>query len=284
LPPQRVPLLGLASAFLFAVQMLNFPIAAGTSAHLVGTALVTALLGPGAALIVIAAVLLVQCLLFADGGVLALGANLFNMGLVGAVVSYAVYAPIQRWLGGWRGALTGVAFAGWAATVLAATACAAELAWAGTVSWKIGFTAIVGVHALSGLAEGAISALVLLAVARARPELVAAGTGAGGARAGGAFVVCGLLAALGLAWFLAPLACPWPDALEAMISRLGLASSPSGVAAMAPFPEYTRPGGISSFWAVATVGVGGPLAAFGLAFAWSGLLLRRGSTGGGGAR
>ena len=80
LPPQRVPLLGLAAAFVFAAQMLNFPVVGGTSGHLVGSALIAVLLGPGAAVLVLAAVLIVQCFVFADGGLLALGANIFNMG------------------------------------------------------------------------------------------------------------------------------------------------------------------------------------------------------------
>ena len=90
-PPQRVPLLGVAAAFVFAAQMLNFPVAGGTSGHLIGATLVAILLGPGAATIVIAAVLLVQCFLFADGGILALGANVFNMALLGVISGYALY-------------------------------------------------------------------------------------------------------------------------------------------------------------------------------------------------
>src|SRR5512146_2945908 len=81
LPPRRVPLLGLAAAFVFAAQMLNFPIGGGTSGHLVGGVLAAALLGPSAAVVVLSAVLLVQCFMFADGGVLALGANVFNMAI-----------------------------------------------------------------------------------------------------------------------------------------------------------------------------------------------------------
>ena len=88
LPPRRVPLLGLAAAFLFAAQMVNFPVAGGTSGHLVGGVLVAALLGPSAAIVVLTTVLIVQCFLFADGGVLALGANVFNMAIVGAAGGY----------------------------------------------------------------------------------------------------------------------------------------------------------------------------------------------------
>ena len=100
LPPRRVPLLGLAAAFIFAGQMLNFPVAGGTSGHLVGSVLAAALLGPGAAVIALTAVLVVQCFVFADGGVLALGANIFNMGVIGALVGYALYRLVYRQLGG----------------------------------------------------------------------------------------------------------------------------------------------------------------------------------------
>ena len=100
LPPRRVPLLGLAAAFLFAAQMVNFPVAAGVSGHLIGGVLVAALLGPSAAVVVLTTVLIVQCFLFADGGVLALGANVFRMGLVGAVGGCAIYHGVRR---GWPG-------------------------------------------------------------------------------------------------------------------------------------------------------------------------------------
>src|SRR3990172_7730516 len=96
LPPRKVPLLGLAAAFLFAAQMLNFPVAAGTSGHLIGGVLVAALLGPSAAVVVVTTVLIVQCFLFADGGVSALGANVFNMALLGAVGGYAIYRLVRR--------------------------------------------------------------------------------------------------------------------------------------------------------------------------------------------
>src|ERR1039458_7482818 len=134
LPPRRVPLLGLAAAFLFAAQMVNFPVAGGTSGHLVGGVLVAALLGPSAAIVVLTTVLIVQCFLFADGGVLALGANVFNMAIVGAAGGYTIYRIVCRWLPGTRGQVAAVAFAGWCSTVLASICCAGELAWAGTAA------------------------------------------------------------------------------------------------------------------------------------------------------
>ena len=91
LPPRKMPLLGLAAAFIFAAQMLNFPVVAGSSGHLTGGALAAILLGPGPAVVVMCAVLILQCFLFADGGVTALGANLFNMAVVAPCVGYSVF-------------------------------------------------------------------------------------------------------------------------------------------------------------------------------------------------
>src|SRR5512142_358034 len=124
LPARRVPLLGLAAAFLFAAQMVNFPVAGGTSGHLMGGVLAAALLGPSAAIVVLTTVLIVQCFLFADGGVLALGANIFNMAIIGAAAGYAIYHGVRRWVPGTRGQVAAVAFAGWCSTVLAAVCCA----------------------------------------------------------------------------------------------------------------------------------------------------------------
>src|ERR1035437_2042229 len=103
LPRNKIPLMGLGAAFVFAAQMLNFPVAGGTSGHLLGGVLAGVLLGPGAAVRVIACVLLVQALLFSDGGVLALGANFFNMAFVGAVAGHAIYRLARRLLPGPRG-------------------------------------------------------------------------------------------------------------------------------------------------------------------------------------
>ena len=96
LPPRKIPLLGLSAAFLFAAQMVNFPVAGGTSGHLVGGALVAALLGPSAAVVVVTTVLIVQCFLFQDGGVTALGANIFNMAIINSVAGYVIYRALCR--------------------------------------------------------------------------------------------------------------------------------------------------------------------------------------------
>jgi len=276
LPPRRVPLLGLAAAFLFAAQMVNFPVMGGTSGHLVGGALVAVLLGPAAAVVVVATVLIVQCFLFADGGVMALGANLFNMGLTATVGGYAVYRGVARLLPGLRGRVAALAFAGWCSTIIAAAACAGQLAWSGTVAWRVGFPAMVGVHALIGLGEGAVSALVLLAIARTRPDLLPdqPGIAATPGRVG-PFVVFGLLVTVGIALFVAPFACPWPDGLESVATRLGFNHPVSSPLLPALAADYQLPGITSPGLATALAGATGALVVFLLAIGFSRLVVPR---------
>ena len=267
LPPRRVPLLGLGAAFVFAAQMVNFPVAGGTSGHLIGAALVAGLLGLPAAVIVMATVLIAQCFLVADGGVTALGANVFNMAVVAPAAGLLAYRAVSRVLPGLRGQVAAMAFAGWCSTVASALACAGQLAWSGTVGWAVGLPAMTGIHMIIGLGEGAISALVFFAVAQARPELAAgaAVTSAGAAEGGaGGFVKYGLLAALGVALFAAPFACPWPDGLEAVAAKLGF-EHVAHEAAPAPMPDYAFPGITSPAVASAVAGAVGAVVVFGWA-------------------
>ncbi len=277
LPPRRVPLLGLGAAFVFAAQMVNFPVGGGTSGHLIGAALVAALLGLPAAVIVMATVLIAQCLLFADGGLTALGANGFNMAVVAPVVGWAVYRAVSRVLPGLRGQVAALAFAGWCSTVASALACAGQLAWSGTVGWSVALPAMTGVHMIIGLGEGAISALVFAAVARTRPEL--AGGVAPVAGRGTGFVKYGLLAVLGVALFAAPFACPWPDGLEAVAAKLGFEHA-AREAAPAPMAEYRMPGIASPVLATAAAGAVGALVVFGLAVLFSRIVVRTDREGG----
>jgi len=223
LPRNRIPLMGLSAAFVFAAQMLNFPVAGGTSGHLLGGVLAAVLLGPGAAAIVLACVLTVQALLFSDGGVLALGANIFNMAFVGAVVGGGIYRLVRRFTPGLRGCITAVFFASWLSTVLAAATCAGELTWSGTLPARLVFPAMIGVHALIGIGEGLITALVILTIARVRPELIEIKKPAARG-AGWEFLAFGLIAALGLAVFVSPYACSWPDGLDKVAEKFGFSS------------------------------------------------------------
>ena len=254
LPPKRVPLLGLSAAFIFAAQMLNFPVAGGTSGHLIGGVLAGVLLGPGAAVVVLASVLLVQCFVFADGGVAALGANIFNMGLVDGVGGYLIYAGLRQIVPGDRGRLLAVAVAAWAATVLSASVCAGELAMSNAVPFHIGLPAMAGVHMLIGVGEALITTLVVFAVMQSRPELLDAP--ALDRERPGAYrevVFYGLLVAVGLAIFVSPLASSFPDGLEAVAARLGFMDRALPTHA-APLPDYETPG---IGWAPLATGVAG---------------------------
>ncbi len=268
LPPRRVPLVGLAAAFVFAAQMLNFPVAAGTSGHLIGATLVVVLLGPGAAVLVMTAVLALQCLVFADGGVTALGANVFNMALVAPLVSALVYAPLRRLGGGGlRARLFATAFAAWCSTVAAAVSCAGQLAMSGTADWRAAFPAMAGIHMVIGLGEAVITTLVVAAVARARPELLP-GNAEPEARPGYAGLAAqGLVVALGLALFVAPFASGSPDGLERVARALGFARHAAREPALAvPLRGYAVPGLGAVAASTVMAGAAGVVVAFGLAW------------------
>ena len=264
LPRRQVPLMGLAAAFVFAAQMLNFPVAGGTSGHLVGGVLAAVLLGPGAAVVVLSAVLIVQCFLFADGGVLALGANIFNMAIVNTVAGYAIYRVVRRLFSGLRGLVLASAFAAWCGTVLAAVSCTGQLVSSGTVAWAMAFPAMANVHMIIGLGEALITALVIAGVARARPELVEEGAPPRHYRE---FVVFGMLVALGLALLVAPHASPLPDGLEKVAATLGFERQAAAQPLVAaPLGDYHWPGVKSAVWATSWAGAIGTVVVFALAW------------------
>jgi cobalt/nickel transport system permease protein len=273
LPRNKIPLMGLSAAFVFAAQMLNFPVAGGTSGHLLGGVLAAVLIGPGAAAIVIACVLLVQALIFSDGGVLALGANIFNMAFIGAVVGYAIYRSARRFLPGLRGRITAVFFAAWLSTVLAAVTCAGELSLSGTLAPGVVFPAMVGIHALIGIGEGLITSLVILAIARTRPDLLEAENSPATRGAGLEFLAFGLVIALGLAIFVSPYACSWPDGLDKVAEKFGFAGH-AATLIRTWIPDYKMPGISSTGIATAIAGALGTLVMFGLACVVGRVLVR----------
>jgi cobalt/nickel transport system permease protein len=175
LQEKQAPLAGLVAAYIFAVQMLNFPVAAGTSGHLLGGALAAILVGPWAGALCVSVVLVVQALLFADGGLSALGLNIVNMALVTAWGGYAVFLLLRRALAATK---TGVTIAAGVAAgisvVLASIAFVVEYAIGGTGGAPVGtvLAAMVGVHTLIGIGEGIITALTVAAVLAVRPDLV----------------------------------------------------------------------------------------------------------------
>ena len=172
----RVPLLGVCAAFVFAAQMLNFPVAAGTSGHFLGATLAAVLLGPWLACLVMAVVIAAQALAFADGGVSALGANVVNMGVLGALLAgFAVQAGLHV-LPRTRTTFLGlVAVVAWLAVMAGAAATSWELALSGTVPLGTVLPAMLGVHALIGVGEAVITAAAVGAVLSARPDLIALG-------------------------------------------------------------------------------------------------------------
>jgi len=175
LDERRVPLLGVTAAFVFAAQMLNFPVAGGTSGHFLGAALAAILLGPWLASVVLAVVLVVQSFVFADGGVTALGANVLNMGVIGALVVGGLMVGAQRVLPQRRGVFLAVAGAGaWLAVMAGASATALELAISGTVPLGTVLPAMLGVHTLIGIGEAVITVAAVSAVMSTRPDVVRA--------------------------------------------------------------------------------------------------------------
>lgn len=272
--PRQMPMLGLAGAFIFAAQMLNFPVLAGTSGHLVGGVLVAILLGPAAAVLVMTCVLVVQCLMFSDGGLLALGANVFNMALVNVGAGWLAYRLLRRVLRmeERRATVLAAAFAGWFGVVAAAVSCAGQLAWSGLVEWRVVFPAMAGVHMLIGLGEGVITALVVLTVTATRPELMA-GDKAPSPAARRRLLACGVLIALGLAIFVAPHACRWPDGLEAVAAKFGVEPRKTTPILNAPLPDYGVPGIQSATAATALAGAVGTSIAFLAAYALARVLV-----------
>jgi cobalt/nickel transport system permease protein len=172
LDDRRVPLLGVTAAFVFAAQMLNFPVAGGTSGHFLGAALATILLGPWLACVVIAVVLAGQALIFADGGLTALGAGTLAMAVLAPAVTVLVMTAAGR---AWRSRtafLGATAAASWISIMAAATAISAFLALSGTIPFSTVLPAMLGVHALIGAGEAVITTAAIAAVLASRPDLV----------------------------------------------------------------------------------------------------------------
>lgn len=160
LQDRQVPAMGVMAAFIFAAQMVNFPIVGGTSGHLIGAVLAAVTLGPWSASIVMAVILILQSLLFQDGGLTALGANILNMGVIAVFAGYGVYRLLERHR------TAGVFVASWVSVMLAAAACAVELAVAGTIPLAVVLPAMLFWHAFIGVGEGLITAAVVEILAR----------------------------------------------------------------------------------------------------------------------
>jgi cobalt/nickel transport system permease protein len=175
LDDRRIPLLGVTAAFIFAAQMLNFPIAGGTSGHFLGAGLAAILLGPWIACVVMAVVITMQAFLFADGGITALGANILNMGVIGAlIVGYLMFVAARRFRNDRTTFLAVTAIGTWLAVMAGAAATAVELAISGTVPLGTVLGAMLGVHAFIGIGEAVITVGAVAATMATRPDLIGA--------------------------------------------------------------------------------------------------------------
>lgn len=236
LADRQIPLAGLAAAFIFALQMLNFPVTAGTSGHLLGGALAAVLLGPWLGVVVVAVVVIVQALIFADGGISALGLNILNMAVITAPVGWATFRGAMRIAPKNTASVLGATMvAGWISMLASAGGFVIEygLGGQGGVPVATVLAAMTGVHAIIGIGEGFISAVVVGAVLAVRPDLVRATADldlvrtakAPSRRALGSFVLGGIAAALLLVLVVAPLASPDPDGLERVAADTGFATA-----------------------------------------------------------
>lgn len=251
---RKVPLMGVMAAAIFAGQMLNFSVTGGTSGHLMGSALAAIVLGPWPATLVLACVVGTQALLFQDGGLLALGANIVNMALVGVVVGYAVHLTVRKLAGETRwGILLEGFLAGWFSIVIAALCAALQLAASGTSAANIAVPAMGAIHMLIGVGEGLITAGALTLLYAARRDLLS--TRPGRVAEGRGVWVGGLVVAVVLA-ILSPLASANPDGLEWVAEQQGFLTA----AQDAPYsiiPDYVFPGIANDRLATIVAGVAG---------------------------
>ncbi|MBD6616874.1 cobalt transporter [Komarekiella sp. 'clone 1'] len=229
---RRAPILGLTTAFIFAAQMINFPVAGGTSGHLLGGTLAAIILGsPWAGTLCIATVLIIQAVLFADGGITALGANILNMAVIGVWVGWGLTQTLQRLFGGSKGRLPLAAgIAAGVSVVVAALACAIELVLSGTAPTTIVLPAMTGVHILIGIGEGLITGGVLTYLSTARPDLL---PGEQYEFRGWSVPIVSIFLIAGV---LSLFASAWPDGLERVAENLGFIDLAEQVRVIVPTP------------------------------------------------
>lgn len=246
LDDRQVPLMGVMAACIFAAQMLNFPVAGGTSGHLLGGALAAIVLGPWASILVMTCVVALQALLFQDGGLLVMGANIFNMGILTAIVGGATFYGLLRVFGrrSWGQVLAGFC-AAWLSVIVSALFCSIQLITSGTATAQVVLPAMLGVHLLIGIGEGLITVAAISFILSTRPDLLSTGLtdalhGKSRPISGRAVLGTGLAIAAALA-LLSPLASASPDGLERVAedhSFLDRALDP----VYNVLPDYTIPG------------------------------------------
>ena len=265
---RQVPLAGVAAAFVFAAQMFNFPVASGTTGHLLGGTLAAILLGPWVGTLVVSIVVSVQALLFADGGLTALGYNVLNMAIVPAFAGWALFRLFRRLLPANAGGVTGAAaLASGVSVVLAAAAFSLEWLFGASapVAFDTVFASMVGVHVLIGIGEAVITALVVAAVLATRPDLVTGARDLTAAQladrprvAVRTFVFGGVLVAVFLAVVVSQLAASDPDGLERVAADEGfLESAREHAFADGMFADYATAGIDNQTLSLAVAGLAG---------------------------
>jgi len=228
---RQVPLMGVMAAFIFAAQMINFPVLGGTSGHLLGGALAAIVLGPWAAMLVMTAVVAVQGLLFQDGGLLVMGANILNMGLVTAAIGYGLYRSAANQSKNVKLSVAGVA--AWLSVMAGALLTSFQLWLSGTSQLQIVIPAMLGVHALIGLGEAIITVAALTFIFQTRPDLL--GDDSESAKGSRGWILAGGLITLAVV-LLSPLASADPDGLNRVAMDLGfLGNAQSGSGPLAGY-------------------------------------------------
>lgn len=264
---RTVPLTGMMGSLIFAGQMVNFPIGLPVSGHLMGGMLAAAVLGPWAGCVAITLVLIAQWALFSDGGLLALGANVLHMAVLGSIGGYAVMTTVRRFSGGgFRGTVAGSVVAAWLAVLAASAVFCLEfrLSWpADEFNFGSLFTLMVTLHALIGVGEAIITGFVVSIIYQQRPDLIEAADPASRSATGsvGRLVTAGLTVALAVAAFAAPFASSFPDGLDSVAERFRIAASEESVSGL--FSDYDAiPMAGWQGLSVSLAGIGGSLAVF----------------------
>lgn len=266
---KQVPLMGIMAAFIFAAQMLNFPVAGGTSGHFLGGALAAIVLGPWGAILVMTAVIGLQALLFQDGGLLAMGANIFNMGVLTAMIGFGLYRSVLNANKTTRLAVAGIA--AWLSTMASALLTALQLWLSGTSLLQVVIPAMLGVHALIGIGEAIITVAALSFILQARPDLLDSQSVA--EKGGKGWIYAGVIISI-LAVLISPMASGDPDGLERVAENIGFIDRGLD----APYqllPDYTVPFLGETALSTVVAGIVGALVVLGLMILIGSLLKKR---------
>ncbi len=266
---KQVPLMGIMAAFIFAAQMLNFPVAGGTSGHFLGGALAAIVLGPWAAILVMTAVIGLQAVLFQDGGLLVMGANIFNMGVLTAMIGFGLYRSVLNANKTTRLAVAGLA--AWLSTMASALITALQLWLSGTSQLQVVIPAMLGVHALIGTGEAIITVAALGFILQARPDLLDSQSVA--EKGGRGWIYAGVIISI-LAVLISPFASGDPDGLERIAKDMGFLERGLD----APYqllPDYTVPFLGETALSTVVAGFVGVLVVLGIILLLGGLLKKK---------